>query len=134
MTKEIIKIDIGQIAEIEEHHTELEEEVSTDKIIEEDHVMSITIEMIIEDTIPEICKIIGVRILEVDTKEIREIITLEEVEVGLEIDNILIISEGMTEVVVDLDQVQEPVLIELELDALNVGNMFISLWTVQLCR
>ena len=33
----------------------------------------------------------------------------------------------MTEVVVDLDQVQEPVLTEIELDAINIGNMIISL-------
>ena len=45
MIREIIKIDIGQIGEIEEHQTEVE--VSMDKIIE-DHIMLIIIEMIIE--------------------------------------------------------------------------------------
>ena len=39
----------------------------------------------------------------------------------------------MTEVVVvGLDQIQESVLLETELDALSVGNMIISLKTVQL--
>ena len=33
-------------------------------------------------------------------------------------------------VVVDLDQVQEPVLIEIELDTISVGNMIILLRTV----
>ena len=61
-------------------------------------------------------------------------IILEEVGVGLETDNIQIISEGMTEVVVGLDQVQETVLIEIELDAIAVGNMIILLRTVQFCR
>ena len=36
MSREIIKIDIDQIAEIEGHHTEVE--VIMDKVIEEDHV------------------------------------------------------------------------------------------------
>ena len=44
MMRELIKIDIDQIAEIEGHHTEVE--VSMDKVIEEGHTMSITIEMI----------------------------------------------------------------------------------------
>ena len=43
---------------------------------------------------------------------------LEEVEVGLGTDNIQVILAEMTEIaVVGLDQVQEPVLIETELDA-----------------
>ena len=37
-------------------------------------------------------------------------------------------------VVVGQDQVQEPVLIEAELDATSVGNMIILLRTVQLHR
>ena len=131
MIREITKIGIGQIAEIEGHHTELE--VSMNKVIEKDCVMSIIIEMTIEETNIEICKIIEVKILEVDTEEIIETIILEEVGVGLETDNIQIISEGMIEVVVGLEQVQEPVLIEIELDAISVGNMIISLRTVQLC-
>ena len=58
-------------------------------------------------------------------------IILEEVELGLGTDNIQTISEGMTEVVVGLDQIQEPVLVETELDAISVGNTIISLKTVQ---
>ena len=62
-------------------------------------------------------------------------IILEEVEVDLGTDNIQIFSEGMTEVVaVGLDQAQEPVLIEIKLDAISIGNMIFSLRTVQLCR
>ena len=38
----------------------------------------------------------------------------------------------MIEVVVGLDQVQEPVQIEMELDAINVENMIILLRTVQI--
>ena len=58
---------------------------------------------------------------------------MEEVEVGLGTDNIQVIFVGMTEVVVvGLDQIQEPVLIETELDAISVGNMIILLKTIQL--
>ena len=72
MIREVIKIDIRQIAEIEEHHTEVE--VSMDQIIEEDSVMSIIIGMTIEKAILEICKITKVKILEVDTEGIIETI------------------------------------------------------------
>ena len=41
---EIIKIDIDQIAEIEGHHSEVE--VSMDKIIGEDHIILIIIEIL----------------------------------------------------------------------------------------
>ena len=68
VAREIIKILIDQIAEKEGHHTEVE--VSMDKVIEEDHIMSITIEMITEKIILGICKIIEVKILEVDTEGI----------------------------------------------------------------
>ena len=57
------------------------------------------------------------------TEGITEMIILEEVGVGLETDIIQIISEGKIEVVVGLDQVQEVVIIEIELDAINVGRM-----------
>ena len=103
MIREIIKIDIGQIVEIEEHQAEVE--VSMDKSIEEDCIMSIILKITIEDTILEICKIREVKILEVDTEGIIEMIILEEVEVGLGTDNIQIISEGMTEVAGGVDQV-----------------------------
>ena len=81
MIREITKIDIGQIMEIEEHQAEVE--VNMGKIIEEDHIMSIIIEIATEETILEICKIIEVKILDVDTERIIEIIILEEVGVGL---------------------------------------------------
>ena len=132
MVREIIKVNIGEILEIEEHQVEIE--VSLDKILEDDCIMVITIEMIIEEIISEICKIIEVKILEVDTEGIMEMLILEEVGVGLGTDNIQLILEGMIEVVVALDQVQELVLIEIELDAINVGNMIILLGTVHLCK
>ena len=66
-----------------------------------------------------------------DTEEIIEKIIMEEVEVGLEKDRFQIISEGMKEVIVmDLDQVQELVLIEIGLGAINVGSMIILQKTV----
>ena len=67
-----------------------------------------------------------------DIEEIIEMKILEEVEVGLEKDNTQVILIEAIEVVVGLDQVQEPVLIETKLNALSVGNMIISLKTVQL--
>ena len=66
---------------------------------------------------PEI-KIIEVRILEVDTEGIIEMLIMKEVGVGLGIGNIQIIPEQMIEVVVGQDQVQEPLPIEIELDAI----------------
>ena len=98
MIKVLIKIDIDQIAEIEGYYSEVE--VSMDRIIGKDHVISITIEMSVEETILEKCRIIEVRILEVNIEGITEMTTLEEVEVGLGKDNIQVISAGMTEVVV----------------------------------
>ena len=52
--------------------------------------MSIIIEMIKEEIISEIFKIIEAKILEVDTEEIIETIMLKEVGVGVGIDNIQI--------------------------------------------
>ena len=67
--------------------------------------------MILGETILEECKIIEVRIIEVDTEVIIETTILEEVEVSLEKDNIRAILEGMTEAVaVGEDQVRELVL------------------------
>ena len=58
--------------------------------------------------------------------------TLGEVGVDLEKDDIQVNVEGMIEaVVVDQDQVQEPVLIETGLDVFNVGSIIILLKTVQ---
>ena len=57
---------------------------------------------------------------------------LEEIEVDLEKDNIHVILEGMIEaVLVDQDQVWDPVVIKIGLDGLNVGSMIILLETVQ---
>ena len=90
---------------------------------------------IIEEIISEIHKITEVKTLGVVTEGIIEMTIFEEVGVCLGTDNIQIISEEMTEVVlVGQDHVQEPVIIEIELDAISVGNMIILLRTVQLCR
>ena len=76
-------------------------------------------------------KFIKVSIIGVDIEAITEMIILEEVEVGPGKESIQVILEGMIKVVVvSQDQVQEPVLTEIELDALNVGNMIISPKTV----
>ena len=56
MTREIIRIDIDQIVKIEGHHIKVE--VSIDKVIKEDCIILIHIEMIIEEITLEICKII----------------------------------------------------------------------------
>ena len=62
----------------EGHHSEVE--VSMDRIIGEDHVMSIIIEMSLEETILEKCKITEVTILEEYIEGIIEMTTLEEVD------------------------------------------------------
>ena len=72
--------------------------------------------------------------IEVDTEEIIEMIIMKEVEVGPGIGSILIMLEGMIEVIVDLDQVQELVPKENELDAINVGNMISLLRIVQFLK
>ena len=108
-------MDIDQIVEIEGHHSEVE--VSMDRIIGENHDMSILIEMTLGETISEKCKIIEVKCFEVDIDVITEMTTLEEVEVGLGKDIIPAILEGMTEAVaVGLDQVWDEILTETELD------------------
>ena len=129
----ITKIGKDQMADIEGHHSEVE--VSTDRIIGEDHDMLIIIEMILRETILVKCEIIEVNILEVDIEIIIEMTTLKEVEVGLGKVNIQVILEGMPEIVVlGQDKVQEPVLTETESDALNEGNMIILLKTDQICK
>ena len=129
MIKVIIRIDTDQIVEIGECH--LEVELSMDRIIEEGHNMLTIIEMTLGEEILEECRIIEVKILEVDIEVTIEMKNLEEVELDLGKDNIQVILEGMIEaVVVDQDQVQEPVLIEIGLDVLNVGNIIILLKTV----
>ena len=67
-----------------------------------------------------------------DIEEFMEMIIMKEVGVGLAKDNVQIIPEGMIEVTVSLDEVQDPVPIGIELDAISVGNMIILLRTVPL--
>ena len=118
---------------IAEHHSKVE--VSMDRFIEEDCNMFIPKEMILGEKILEEHKIIEVRILDMDIEVIIEMIILEKVEVGLGKDNIQVILRGMIEAVaVGLDQVQEPVLIDWGFGVLNVGNMIISLRTVQILK
>ena len=127
MISVIIRIGIDQIVKIGEHHSEVE--VSTDRTIEEGCNMLIPIGMISWE------KIIEVKILEVDMEVIIEMTTLEEVEVGLEKESIRVILEGMTEAVaIGLDQVWEPVLTDIGLHVINVGNMIILLRTVWICK
>ena len=130
MIREITKIDIGLIVEIGEHHKE--DEVNLDKVIEEDNISLIITEITLDETILERHEITEGKIIEVDTEGIIEMIILEEVGVGLRIDNIQIILEGMIEAVVGLDQVQELPPKEIELDAIRVENMIIMLRTIQL--
>ena len=85
----IIRIDIDQIVEIGELHSEVE--VSMDRIIEEGHNMLTPIEMILGETDLEECKIKEVRTLEMEIEVIIEMTTLEEVEVSLGKDNIQVI-------------------------------------------
>ena len=85
----IIKIGIDQIVEIGKYHSWVE--VSMDRIIEECHNMSMLIEVTLGETILEECKIIEVKILEVDIELIIEMTILEEVEVDLGKDNTQII-------------------------------------------
>ena len=129
MIREIIKIDIGRIVGIGEYHSVVE--YIMDRITETDQGIVRTIEVISEEEILEgMCnqiRIIEVKIIVVDIEEIIGMIIMKEVGVGLGKDNIQMIPEGMIEVVLGLDQVQGPVPIEIELDAINVGNMIILL-------
>ena len=130
MIRVIIRIDTDQIVEIGECHLEIE--LSMYRIIEEGHNMLRIIEMTLEEEISEECRITEVRILEVYIEVTIEMTIMEEVEVSLGKDNNQVILEGMIEVVVvGQDQVQEPVLTEIGLDVLNVGNMIISVMTVR---
>ena len=69
-----------------------------------------------------------------DIEEIIEmrIMTEKEAEVGLEKDHIqMIVGEETVVVIVDLGQDQEQVQTEIELGAINVGNMITS-WMIVL--
>ena len=81
-------------------------EVSMDKVIEEDCVMSITIEMIIEerDNFRNMQNYRSKNFRGGHRRNYRND-NLEELGIGLGTDNIQIISEGMTEVVVGLHQI-----------------------------
>ena len=127
MIKEINRIDIGLILEIGEHCIEVE--VNVNKTIGEDCITLINTEMTLDKTILEKHEIIQNKIIEMDMEGNIEIIILEGVEVGLGIDSTQIILEGMIKAIVGLDQVQELAPIEIELDAVSVGNMIILLRT-----
>ena len=73
MIRVISKIGLDQIVEIDRHHSEVE--VSMDRIRGQDHVMSIIIEMTLEETISEKHKITEVKILEVGKEGIIEMTT-----------------------------------------------------------
>ena len=83
----------------------IEVEVSMDRITEEGCNMITILEVTLGEEILEECKIIEVKISEVDIEVTIEMKTLEEVEIGLEIDIIQVISEEMIKAVVDQDQV-----------------------------
>ena len=87
-----------------------------DKTIEEDHSMIKNTEVTLGEEIIEKCKIIEVRILEVDKELMLKTTTLEEIEVGLEKDSTQVILEEMREAVIGSDQDQKGVLIEIGLD------------------
>ena len=120
----------------EECHLEVEVAMYRimDRIIEQDCSILTVIEMTLVEEILEKCKIIEVRIIEVDiettaeitieitVETITETTILEEIEVCPGKDNTHVTLEGMIEAVADPDQVQEPVQIETELDVLNVEN------------
>ena len=91
-----------------------------DRMIGEDHNMSVLTEMTIGEIILERHRITVDKTYDVDTEIIIiEMTPLEEVGVGLGRENIQVILAEMEEVPVDQDQVQEPVLTETELDALS---------------
>ena len=108
----MIKIGIGQTAEIEEFHPVVE--YSIDKIIETGQGINRIIGMTSKEEDLEVMwgyiriRIIGDRIIEVYIKEVLGMKIITEVEVGLKRDSTKVIWEGMIEVVVaDLGQDQE---------------------------
>ena len=130
MIREIIKIDIDQIGEIERHH--LEVEVNMDRIIGKDHLMSLITEITLEDNFRDMQNDRGQNFRGRYRRNYRNDNFGRGRNRSRE-GNIQVILAGMMEVVVvGQDQVQELVLIETGLDALNVGNMIISLKTVQI--
>ena len=83
----------------------IEVEFSINKTIEEGHSMIKIIEVVLGEEILEEYRITEVRILEVDIEVTLEMITLGEVELGLEKDSIQVVIEEMNKVVVGPDQV-----------------------------
>ena len=128
MVRKIIKIDIDQIVEIGEY--DLVAEYNMDRTVEKDQgiirIIEVTLEGEILEGMSNQIGIIEVKIIEMDIKEIIEIIVMKEAEVCIGIDNIPII-EVTVETTVDLGQVQEPVQREIKLDVINTGNMIILL-------
>ena len=106
---EIIKIDIGQIVEIGEYHSVVEYDM--DRITETNQGIIRTIRVILEEEILEgiysQIRITEIKFVEMDTGKSIERIIMKEVKVGLGIDSILIKPEGMIEVIVGLDHIQE---------------------------
>ena len=105
MIKIDIKVGIDQMMVIGGCHIKIE--LSMDKTAEEGCSMIKIIEVILGKETFEECKIIEVRILEVDIEIILGAIILEEIAVDLEKDSIQVILGGMIEAAVDQDQVQE---------------------------
>ena len=83
----------------------LEVELSTEKIIEKGHNMITIVEVTLGKEILEECKIIEVKISELDIQVPIEMKIMEQIEVVLEKDSIQVILEEMIKVVVDQDQV-----------------------------
>ena len=108
--------------EIGECHIEVE--LSMDKTIEEGQHM-IKIDVTLEEETSEGCKIVEVRILEVDIEVNLGMTTLEEVEVGLEKDITQVTSEEMREAVTGQYQVQEQGKTEIVLGVLSEVSMII---------
>ena len=115
------------------HHSEVE--VSTDRIIGEDHDVSIIMEMTSEETITEMQNYRGQNFRGGYRNNNNRNNSFGRGRSRSRTDNIHVILAEMIEVVVvDLDQVQEPLLTETELDALSVGNMIILLKSVQILK
>ena len=106
MIKVSTRIDTDLTVVIEECY--LEVELGMNRIIEEGHSMLIVIEMTLGEEILGKCKIIEIRIIEVDIETTIEMAILEEVEVCLGKDNTQVTLEGMIKAVVDQGKVQEP--------------------------
>ena len=135
MVRRIIKIDIGQIVETEEYLSLVEYSMdrTTDRPRYNQNYRGDFRRGNFRENFDQI-RIIEIKIIEVGIEEIIEMIIMKEIEVGLGKDSILTTLEGILEVIVGLDQAQELVPIEIELDAINAGNMVFLLRIVQLLK